>query len=284
MGFWHHGPTNSLVIGFRGTDMADPERFLGFVPIDYVERLSSVLKRHKTSLELLDYNTQCQCEEPINCKPDLSAEDILKQTTASYCAFGPGQQIFGFNHKLKKGESMAFKYDFKDIKGGENRCLLNSDCFSDQNIYNGTVSYINEFKNDPKHNEVSMWTVAQIPKFSFSNIIFAGHSLGGSLAFFTYLKAIKAYSLENVYFCGFNAASMRNFDTFDVPTDLSRCEAHRIRKDIVSRFYGKKVPTVVYQRPDMTNAEDILYHYSGSNIHGIHTFMCNNYNIINKFN
>lgn len=44
VGFWYHEDTQSLVVGFRGTDTADPERFLGFIPEDFKEKLDQTME------------------------------------------------------------------------------------------------------------------------------------------------------------------------------------------------------------------------------------------------
>ena len=294
VGFWYHMDLEALVIGFRGTDTADPERFLGFVPTDYEEKLKSVMLQKK-DLDSIPYNAECNCSAPITCKTRLSYEDILIETTKKFCEFGIAHS--GFDHKLQGRERETYNYDIRggyDIKGGlRYRCTKNSDCNSDQTILNASLS-IGDIYNDLKHQEVSSWVVNKLKQKIFrgrnvKHIIFAGHSLGGSLAFYTYLKVCSLGTIDNkmLYFAGFNSGSLKNYDDFGFPTDRTwkkRCEAHRILKDIVSLYYGNMIPTYVYKRPDTSNGEEGYRVLSGPNVHGIKNFMCTNYEPYIEYN
>jgi hypothetical protein len=285
VGFWYHEDTQSLVIGFRGTDIADPERYLGFIPENFKERLDQTMEEMNPFDDKLTYNTTCNCTQPIRCKPEESYEDVLVKTNQSFCTFGFFHT--GFDYNLYGRERQTFDYA---LEGGKYRCLPNSDCNADQNILNGALK--GGIENDPKHVEVSNWALSRLmdqrlkPMRECQRIIFAGHSLGGSLAFFTYLMAQNRFPSEKLFFAGFNSGSLDNFNKFAMPLDnwKSRCIAHRIRKDIVSFKYGDQIPTIIYKRFDMDDNEEPISQLSGPLIHGLKAFKCSNYNVISRAN
>jgi len=282
VGFWYHDSSRSLVVGFRGTDTADPERFLGFIPDGYKERLNETMNALNPLGIELPYNSFCSCDKPIRCEGPLSYEKVLEKTTKMICDFGVFHR--GFDYNLYGRERQTFDYS---ISGGDiYRCMPNSDCNADQNILN--ANFYSDITNDPKHTEVFNWVLDRLQRNVIKQIreceriIFAGHSLGGSLALFSFLEASQSglFDPTKLYFTGFNSGNLKNFDKVNFPTDQNwrdRCHAHRIRKDIVSYRYGTKVPTYTYSRPDMTSGEEPHNRLSGPNIHGINTFKCSNY-------
>ena len=197
-----------------------------------------------------------QCPDPCSntCNPTMTKETIQNKVCGMYCSFplsSPNLQ------KVKGVYWNIYQYD-TSLEGGENRAQENSDCNSDRQIVlaTSTPERMSVLRRDPKHKATAKWAIDVIDKLLVGkrkNVIFAGHSLGGSLAFHAYVSALEYKNSDEEYFyVGFNAASLGNYDSVRRSLDRYdktwrfKCAAHRIDTDAVSLDYGKLIPTVTY--------------------------------------
>jgi hypothetical protein len=217
---------NVLMLAFRGTDF-DPNRYLGYVPIDYDAKLMKLFKEWKVSatsaeegLAKLPYSeikAKCECDASLECgeKEFHTRENALGKVSELYCSIDPRTRIETQQHSdALKGGLPAFK-----IKG---EAAIYSDCQADVHILNyatpGNRWAISSLAQDAKHKQALITAKQALEQFkkTTSNpvVICTGHSLGGGMGFFTFLSLVyeKYIPIENAYFAGFNSAILGNYD------------------------------------------------------------------------
>lgn len=174
------------------------------------------------------------------------------------------------------------------LQGGVNAGHNNCDCVADRYITNGSIdAYVpsrfafgDDIRNDAKHKATAQWAhkiIAKMP--SYSSIVFAGHSLGGSLAFNAYSIALWLLGRSRTcYYVGFNPGTLRNFDNvakhlkaYD-PYWEYRAVVHRNSGDVVSMVGSSYVPIVTHTDSRLPKRIPSAARY----VHGITTMNCSN--------
>lgn len=271
VGIWESD--DSLIIGFRGTS-TDPLRLLNYIPVDYHQRLLANLK--SKGLKFSEFiNLPYMKERDKSCdklqfkKGKLDRNSIIAEVTGTYCTIGLTTPISSPTRANKKAEytrdidrikSKVFEGltglkagGQNELNGGYSHASSFSDCKADANI--AFASSTNTLNQDPKHLFAAEFAKKIIDEYkNKKKIIFTGHSLGGSLAFYAFKQCLLDYQEKNTghperkngyYFVGFNAATLKNIDMARVSqydtlqTWKDRAIHYRNNTDIVSYLYGE---------------------------------------------
>lgn len=305
-----------LVLAFRGTDTVDPARFMNWIPEDYVDKLVAEIQKKisdpkkqwyldrtivgssqfdanlkRVGIPLQDKDV-CGSFCSSSCEPGITKESLMADVTGSYCGYlvstpktqQPDKSRFWNIYRYPvTPEDVARVNAWPEFNGGANNAQTNSDCSADRSI---TVASLplgsSDVRNDEKHKVTAQFTMAIIQKMmaQYKTIVFAGHSLGGSLALNAYSLAVWLFQKQGLrmYYAGFNPASPGNFDhvlkhlkAYD-PQWQYRAMAHRNSKDVVSAKTGSYMPTITYTDPRFPS-----YFATGkSYVHSISTMRCTN--------
>ena len=261
-----HGKT--LILAFRGTDPVDPARYLNYMPTDYEERVDDSLQKLAPRIQgdtfakrwakvpFVPADSFCSCNEK-RCGDTydtvISRETILGKVNMSYCGLPSVTAI----DTARPKDVTKDRWDV--LLGGASNASMYSDCKSDNYItYSRLTGFVfaktsKNVASDEKHKYTNQWTqsvVAQFQKRKGLNIILTGHSLGGSLAFHAYIRLLKTVDPGLVYYVGFDAAVLSNFNDAVkyLPNGWTQNAIHyRMYGDGVSALFGY-VPTLTYSR------------------------------------
>lgn len=251
-----------------------------------------------------------ECTACTSTNIGLTKANILEKACALYCTFqkvGGGPPALNVPRDATSRKFFnVYRYNFDKtfaerntiFQGGlvgrfnSGNCEKNSDCFADYQIRHESgvaladpLGFRNAYaniRNDEKHRQCVLCAFnaydTLVQSHSIKNIIFSGHSLGGSLSFFAYALALEKLSRVKCFYVGFNAATLKNMNnkakylgSYDSDWK-SRARNHRNTGDIVSFFYGEHVPMVEYVPIANPSLKLIPDTNSPGYIHGLDTF------------
>lgn len=295
----------AVILGFRGTDTMDPMRYLNYIPDSYEARLAENFQK-ATGFNYSDWNskknpfTEEMIERAEDCSISVQAnakarETILAETNLSFASANMMPLMTLSSIKDSSQKKNGDKY-WQRLAGG--RGAPYSDFVADSNIASVLIGSRNLGAIDPKHESAQKFADYILPKFTGNiEFVFTGHSLGASLAFASFLYAKTKYK-NKMWFVGFNAATLANFEDVieemksSSPSSFSTDENGNMRLDNAIHYrnegdlisvgsgtsagggFGNWVPTVTYAVPSA--ARGYLWWFkeadTAANIHGHWTF------------
>jgi hypothetical protein len=209
-----------LVFAYRGTNF-DPVRFLNDIPKDIDTKLRAYIARHNsnrkqmTDISDLPFTGSdfCNCsmdECPIS-KSSLTRDNALFNVVQGYC-----------------DKDTVDKY---------------SDCYSDLVLLSASLGLIESVESKSvKHREAAKHAIEVTKTFlemaKHPIILFTGHSLGGSIGYYAYLKTIEEVPKTmwpSIHYVGFNPGVLGTFAAFVKTNQTLQSSYQWLRNTIVLR-------------------------------------------------
>jgi len=242
----------------------------------------------------------CETSERVNLRPDMHKAFYIENAIKKYGELG----LSVLNPVLPTANMSGREVVFE---GGAYKAATWSDFVSDLRLSRAGGLLKSKFfsrtdeTDDPKHEDarkeavLAFTTFLELMKLKGvynPTVVVSGHSLGGSLAFYAYFH-IKKYcasikSKATIYFVGFNAAQLKNFDSLGSyltshidPNWKKEAIHYRNQNDIVSAGTGDadgyQIPSVSYAL-EGRKADLFLAQSSDSLTHGLEGFkFCKTY-------
>ena len=296
----------AVIFAHRGTDALDPFRFLNTVPETYEKKLAANFMA-ATNMEYKDWQDERKnpftSEETIPCSISYAAnaasrESVLSETTAEFAQM-ESIPLMTSSHIKNISKPKNGDMHWQQLIGG--RGAPHSDFISDANVGSVFLGSRNLGDIDAKHKAAVDHTSKYVEKFLEAyhklEVVFTGHSLGGSLAFASFLHAKANFPTLKSWYVGFNAATLSNFEdvlstlrtknpqVFTSSGDIVRLDNaihYRNEGDFISvgsgagagGGFGNWVNTLTYSVP--VSARGYLWLFkeadTAANIHGHWTF------------
>ena len=279
-GVWQIKSSSTLIFACRGTS-SDPIRLLNFIPSTYNEKFKAELAARNLSVRQFEdlpfsandlYSSRAYtCDSP---KLPLTRADIIEAVNAYFCRVGPSLLLY-------EPEPRHIASNVS-LNGGAFYAKNFSDCKADRTILLDSSN----LKDDLKHVFVGRKALELLSTKKYNKMIFAGHSLGGSLAFHAFKEcSIKFPEMDLTYY-GFDAAQLSNFGVSDLnrarPSWRQNARQYRMNSDIVS-FTPPYVPYVTNANfvPTYSYDDGLGYFTKNSSKHNLIFFLICDYKLNN---